>query len=214
MSKNVDLGANILVNVVHNNKSEVLALLLRNGVVAPSGSSDVQVAQLVTDLLKKSKTFYAEFMAFLANPSTLEGLTSSMNGYANAGGEGVGYTFGTGGFYGSTDPKPLAFDPTKFTANTKTTLATETKTSKPFDWGKVFEGVQFGVNSYLQADKNKTDRALANASVTASQNAVLASQGGALTGTPTKSNTTLWVVLGLVGVAVVGGAIWFATKKK
>ena len=56
MSKNVDLGANVLVNVVQNSKSEVLALLLRNGVVAPSGSSDVQVAQLVTDLLKKSKT--------------------------------------------------------------------------------------------------------------------------------------------------------------
>jgi hypothetical protein len=211
MSKNVDLGANILLNVVHNNKSEVLALLLRNGVVAPSGSSDVQVAQLVTDLLKKSKTFYAEFMAFLANPSTLEGLTSSMNGYANVGGEGVGYTFGTGGFYGSTDPKPLAFDPKKFTATTKT----DSKTSQGFDWGKVYEGLQFGVNSYLQADKNKTDRALANASVANSQNAILAGQGGTLDGNKKGgSNTALWVVLAIVGVAVVGGGIYFATKKK
>ena len=209
MSKNVDLGANVLVNVVHNNKSEVLALLLRNGVVAPSGSSDVQVAQLVTDLLKKSKTFYAEFMAFLAKPSTLEGLTSSMNGYANAGGSGVGYTFG--GSTGSFAPTTSTFDTSVF--KTPTSSTTDSKTSKPFDWGKVFEGVQFGINSYLQADKNKTDRALANASVTASQNAVLAGQGGNV-GAPTKSNTTLYVVLAIVGVAVVGGGIWYATKKK
>jgi hypothetical protein len=44
-----------------------------------------------------------------------------------------------------------------------------------------------------------------------------AQQGGAGTtgggSSETKSNTALYVVLGVVGVALVGGLIYFATKK-
>ena len=40
--------------VVRNKKSEVLSLLLKNGVVVPSNAQDVQVAFVVTNLLKIS----------------------------------------------------------------------------------------------------------------------------------------------------------------
>jgi hypothetical protein len=211
MSTQVDLGAKVLLYVVHNFRSKVVALLLRNGVVVPSGSTDVQVAQLVTELLKVSKNFYAEFMKLLSSKEVVGGLASSFDGYANAGGAfdtSLGYKsqFATTDFLTKTPVSDLA----------NKSIDSNTKKSGGFDWNKVLSGVEFGVTSYLQADKNKTDRALANASVTTSQNQVLLSQGGTKTGSNTKggSNTVLWVVLGLLGVAGVGTAIYFATKKK
>ena len=71
------------------------------------------------------------------------------------------------------------------------------------------------LNAFLTLDKNKTDRELANAS----QNVAMynAQQGGSNTGgapATTKSNTMLYVILGVVGVALIGGLIFVATKKR
>lgn len=212
MSTQVDLGAKVLLYVVHNFRSKVVALLLRNGVVVPSGATDVQVAQLVTELLKVSKNFYAEFMKLLSSKEVVGGLASSFDGYANVNGAfdtSLGYKsqFATTDFLTKTPVSDLA----------NKSIDSNTKKSGGFDWNKVLSGVQYSVDTYLQLDKNKTDRALANSSVATSQNQLLLSQGGGtITGNNTKggSNTVLWVILGLLGVAGVGTAIYFATKKK
>lgn len=213
MNKQVDFGANVLIYVVRNFRSKVVALLLRNGVVVPSGSTDVQVAQLVTELLKVSKSFNADFMKLLATPEVLSGFTSmdgysSMDGYYNAYGD-FDTSLGYKSQFATTDF--LTKKPVSDMAN----KAIDDNKKKPFDWGKVIEGLQFGVTSYLQADKNKTDRALADASVKTSGNQVLMTQGGGTGGVTTTggSNTVLWVVLGVVGLGLVGTVVYFATKK-
>ena len=68
MSKNASLGAYGIMYVVQNKKSDVLGLLLRNGVVVPSDASDLTIAMAVTNLLKVSKSFYNDFSKLLVNP--------------------------------------------------------------------------------------------------------------------------------------------------
>jgi len=57
MSKNESLGAYGIMYVIQNKKSQVNALLLKNGVVIPNNATDLQIALLVTNLLKISKSF-------------------------------------------------------------------------------------------------------------------------------------------------------------
>jgi hypothetical protein len=70
------------------------------------------------------------------------------------------------------------------------------------------------LNAFLVLDKNKTDRDLAKS---AKDVAMYNSQtGGGATGggvPPPKSNTTLYVILGVVGLVLVGGIVYMATKK-
>ena len=68
MNENENLGAYAIMYVVRNKKSEVLGLLLKNGVVVPSNAQDVQVAFVVTNLLKVSDSFYNEFSELLLDP--------------------------------------------------------------------------------------------------------------------------------------------------
>lgn len=215
MSKQIDLGANVIIYVVRNFRSKVVALLLRNGVLVPSNADEVQVAQLVTELLKVSKSFNSDFMKLVATKEVAGGFTSSFSGYANATEGLVGDpAFGTKSQFSTLD----FLNPKTTTTGTTTTDATKKSSGGGFDLGQVISGLQFAVNSYLQADKNKTDRALADASTTNSTNAVLLSQGGgASTGgntNKTGSNTALYVVLGIVGVGLLGTVIYFVSKPK
>jgi hypothetical protein len=61
MTSKAKVGAYGIMYVVHNKKNEVISLLLKNGVVAPSNATDIQIALLVTNLLKISKSFYRDF---------------------------------------------------------------------------------------------------------------------------------------------------------
>ena len=63
MNKNASLGAYGIMYVIKTKRSQVVALLLKNGVVAPSNASDMQIALLVTDLLKVSKSFSLRYSA-------------------------------------------------------------------------------------------------------------------------------------------------------
>lgn len=64
MSKIANLGAYGIMYVIQTKRSEVIALLLKNGVVVPMNASDMQIALLVTNLLKVSKSFYKDFSAY------------------------------------------------------------------------------------------------------------------------------------------------------
>lgn len=210
MSSNASLGAYGIMYVIKNKKMEVIALLLKNGIVVPDNSSDVQIGLLVTNLLKSSKSFYADFSKLLLTEDVVSGMSSNMSGsYANVGGEGVGYTFGGSGS-GFKDPV-LGFDPTKFTAPTKTKETTKTSTSGSGWLNTGLDLLQTGFKGYLQLDDNKTKRALADASVQVSNDEVIKKEDAP----PPKGLSTGAIVgLSLLGVTVVGLVVYLVAKKK
>jgi hypothetical protein len=201
MSKNANLGAYGIMYVVKNKKSQVLALLLKNGVVVPSNASDITIALAVTNLLKVSKSFYRDFSALLLTQDVVGGMTSNMSGsYSNAGGQ--------------VDP---AFDFSIFNTGSVTTPTTTTNTppkttSSSTSWLNQGLGLlQTGFQGYLQLDDNKTKRALADASVQISTDEVIKNE------TPTPStglSTGAIVGLSILGVTVIGLVVYLITKNK
>jgi hypothetical protein len=201
MSKNASLGAYGIMYVVKYKRSQVVALLLKNGVVAPQNATDMQLALLVTDLLKVSKSFYKEFSALLVNKDVVYGMSVNMSGsYANAG--------------GFIDPD-FNFDENALlqtTSTTKTPKDTKPSGTTPSWINQGLGLLQTGFQGYLQLDDNKTKRELADASVKISS-----SQGSLDSVAPPAStgmSTGAIVGLSLLGVTVVGLVIYFVTKKQ
>lgn len=200
MSAKANLGAYGIMYVVQNKKSQVIALLLKNGVVVPSNATDIQIALLVTNLLKVSKSFYRDFSALLLNQDVIVGMSSNMSGsYSNAGGvvdPAFDFSIFTGGnsTTTTTTPKP-------------TTTATNTSSTSWLNQGLGL--LQTGFQGYLQLDDNKTKRALADASVKISETKPTDD-----TPPPTKLSTGAIVGLSLLGVTVVGLIVYFINKNK
>lgn len=210
MNEEANLGASMIVYAISQRREEVIDLLLRNGIVAPSGLTDFQLSQVVAELLKTSKNFKDEFMMFLIDTGVLED-SVSMSGYSNVN----GYDFSK--YNTNFDFDFLKKDNIKTTTSTdKTTTTDKSKDPKTgFTLDKALGLLDKGLNAFITLDTNKTNRALANASV------VTAQTGGGSVSDETKddkpekdSNTTLYVVLAILGIAVVGGGIWFAVKNK
>lgn len=202
MGKNASLGAYGIMYVVQKKKSKVIALLLKNGVVVPSNATDIQIALLVTNLLKVSKSFYRDFSALLLSQDVIFGMSSNMSGsYSNAGGV-VDPVFDFSIFTGgnstttTTTPKP-------------TTTATNTSSTSWLNQGLGL--LQTGFQGYLQLDDNKTKRALADASVKISTDEVTKKDD---TPPPTKLSTGAIVGISLLGVTVVGLVVYLIIKNK
>ena len=201
MNELTNLGADVIVNAINENRADVVALLLKNGVVAPSSLTDFELAQVVTEVLRKSKNFQKEFVEFIGELMILNS-ELEMSGYSNAGGT-FSDTF-------SIDPSPFSTN----TASSGTSAGTTTTAPRTgFTLDKGLNILTQGLNALIALDTNKTNRALADASVKTSQ-----SGGGVVSEDKDKdtekSNTTLYVVLALVGVLVVGGGILYAVKRK
>ena len=198
MSKNESLGAYGIMYVIQNKKSQVYALLLKNGVVIPNNATDLQIALLVTNLLKVSKSFYKEFSSLLLSQDVVTGMTSNMSGsYAYAGGQ--------------VDP---AFDFSIFNTggtptNTTTNTPSKTTSSAPSWLNKGLSLLETGFQGYLQLDDNKTKRELADASVKISE------EKEEVPPPPPKGLSTGAVVgISLLGVTVVGLVIYLIVKNK
>jgi|688.fasta_scaffold436652_3 hypothetical protein len=205
MSKNASLGAYGIMYVVKNRKSEVIALLLKNGVVVPSGASDMTIALAVTDLLKVSKSFFNEFSKLLVNEDVVYGMSANMSGsYSN-------FT----GFQAQTfEENPFE----KYGSTTSTTSTTnkpkETKsTSNSTGWlNKGLELLQTGFQGYIQLDDNKTKRELADASVKISSDEVTKETTKKLD--DEGMSTGAIIGLSLLGVTVVGLVVYLVVKNK
>ena len=201
MSKNASLGAYGIMYVIKNRKSEVIALLLKNGVVVPSGASDMTIALAVTDLLKVSKSFYNEFSKLLVNENVIYGMSANMSGsYANAGGIVI-----------------PTFDLDEELLDDSTTTTNKPKDTKPKSsstgWlNKGLELLQTGFQGFLQLDDNKTKRELANASVLISSDEVTKET----TKTPDDEGMSTGAIIGLslLGVTVVGLVVYLVVKNK
>jgi hypothetical protein len=209
---NTSIGAQALLHVIKLKRAKVITLLLKYGVVINSGANDLDIAMKVTDLCKTSSSFYNEFMKLLLDPEVLGNVYAGMDGYSNAGGSlFTPSTFDisnsavlNSSYCDKPENKGLALCKGKSTSTTTASIGTSTSWLKD-----ALNIAQTGFNGYLQLDTNKTNRALADASVK------VVEAGGTTNPLPTtKSNTTLYVVLGLVGVSVLGLLTYLITKKK
>jgi hypothetical protein len=193
VQKESQLGAHAVMWAVTNKPNEVRDLIKRNGFKNISYINVEQFANFVTQALRNSKPFRADFLALMAQyPEWATSYMSMQGEFANASG-GVADT----------------------SLNLTTAIGTDAPKKSWFTSDNIQGTLNTALNAFLTLDKNKTDRELANAS----QNVAMynAQQGGSNTGgapDTTKSNTALYVVLGVVGVALVGGLIYFATKKR
>jgi hypothetical protein len=208
MAKNTSLGAVGLLQTIQLKREEVIALLLTHGVVVNSDASDMEIAIQVTNLAKKSQSFYKAFMQLMMDKSVVD------NVYSNMDGNYLGITDFMNDWCNKGDNAKIFPDSCK----DSTPSTTGTKDTKPKGSGKwLTEGLnllQTGFNGYLQLDENKTKRALADASVQVAQ-----SGGNVNTNNlpPQKSNTGLYVGLGVLGVSVIGLIVYLvikANKKK
>jgi hypothetical protein len=199
VQKESQLGAHAVMWAVSNKKQEVQDLLKRNGIQLPFGISNwgslsnFSLALATLSAIRFSKPFRADFIAMMAKYPEWATSFMSMNGeFANASG-GVADT----------------------SLNLTTAIGTDAPKKSWFTSDNIQGTLNTALNAFLTLDKNKTDRELANAS----QNVAMynAQQGGSNTGgapATTKSNTMLYVILGVVGVALIGGLIFVATKKR
>lgn len=216
MAQNTTLGAQALLHVVHLKRKEVVALLLKHGVVVNPNASDMEIAMQVTSLCKTSKSFYNAFTQLIADEKVVKSIYSSMDGYSNAGGSlytptnfniGSSSTSSSDTFCDKPENKSLGL----CSGTSSTTSSSTPKSSGGSKW--LTEGLnvlQTAFNGYLQLDANKTKRELANASVQVAQ-----SGGIVNTNTPPpSSNTGLYIGLGVLGISVIGLVVYLATKKK
>jgi hypothetical protein len=201
MKTNASLGAYGIMYVVRNRKSEVLGLLLKNGVVVSSNASDMTIALAVTNLLKISKSFYLEFTKLLISQDTINAMSVNMSGsYANVGGDTKYFD-------------PSVFQGGKPNLTTTSTTTPSKSTSGNVSWlNQGLELLQTGFQGYLQLDENKTKRELADASVKISSDEVLKEEK---TPPPPKGLGTGAIIgISLLGVTVVGLVIYLVVKNK
>jgi len=196
--------------VVRNKKNEVLGLLLKNGVVVPSNATDIQVAFVVTNLLKISNSFYNEFSELLLDEETINSVFSNMSGsYLNVNGNSD-FCKNTANKTESPSSYKLLCENTSTTTGASTT---STKTDKDSEsWiNQGLNLLQTGFQGFLQLDDNKTKRDLANASVKLSNNEVTKGETPPST---KKLGTGAIVGISLLGVTVVGLVVYLIAKKQ
>ena len=158
----IDTGAMTLVLLVKYYRSQMIALLLKNGVTVPNGASSQQIATLMANLLKVSKSFYIDLSNFLKSPKVIQtlsgGLTESAQYFRASGGNFAGQREGNAQYF-------------RFTSTDDDTESTD-KPDKPEKAG-FFGGLNFGdlfnkaLDGFGKYDKNQTDRAIAEARVRA-----------------------------------------------
>jgi hypothetical protein len=216
---NPNLGATSVMFVVMKKRAKLLALLTKNGVKYPANATDMQLALIVTNLLKTSKSFSIEFNQLLLEPEVIESVLIGMDG-----------------FYSNFTPTfdVNMFDPDKFSKPSSPT-GFQLPKPKPYDLSLVkstdvkpkekgkfnltsaLELLQTGFAGYLALDENKTKKALADASVQIKQTDVQLAELGVLPSgnVPKKDGLSTGAIIGisLAGILVLGGVIYFATKK-
>lgn len=207
MKSKEDVSAYVIMYAVKNKKGDVIALLLKNGVVVPSDSNDMQVALVVTEMLKKSKSFEKDFTKLVQSQEMVSALTSNMAGmYSNM----SGYNNAQGFVY-----EPIDFGTTIFKTTPATTSISQVSATEP----KISEDKISGFEKYLllgqglfsdftKMKENEAKVKLANASVE------LEKLNRLPVAETKKSSNAIYIVLGLVGVGLLGFLTYRMVKKQ
>ena len=208
----VETGAMTLVLLVTNYRSQMIALLLKNGVTVKNRASTQEIAITMGNLLKVSKSFAKDLKDFISNPSVLQVLAGGLQQnaqYFSASGDG---------YLNLTD----YFD--KEEVETDPALPTPTTPAKKDSfWSGINLGdlLTKGIDTFSKADKNRTDREIARlrASIEGGKNLTDEEVIAEVEKKEKEKNdegmgTATIVVLSLVGVALIGTVIYFVTRPK
>jgi hypothetical protein len=220
MKSKSDLGAFIVMYAVKNKKGDVIALLLKNGVVVPSNSNDMQVALVVTEMLKNSKSFEKDFTKLVQSEDVVSGLTSNMSGlYSNMGGYsymGGAYSNVNGFTYDSsfdpTDPLFKSLSSQVPTTTPKQTSTTTSSSDKISGFEKYLLLGQGLFSDYTKMKENEAKVKLADASIELEKLQSQSGNSGANNGAGFNA-TPIYVVLGLVGIGLLGFLTYKMVKK-
>jgi hypothetical protein len=160
MAKNIqptiETGAMTLVLLVNNYRSQMIALLLKNGVTVPNNASSQQIASLMANLLKVSKSFFKDLNNFIQNPKVTQtlagGLTQTAQYFRASGSNFAGQREGNAQYF----------------RVTSTDDDTETTTTPPKKGGffsdlKLGDLISKGLEAFGSYDTNQTNRAIADA---------------------------------------------------
>jgi len=238
IAQSAQTGAFTLMLLIKNYRSQMIALLLKNGVAVPSGASDKQILNLMANLLKISKSFYKDIMLFLQNPKVLNNLAGefSQNAqYFRADGfagkkEGNAQYFRADGFMnyqGSRFGIPFSLRPEDEDENgdengDETTETTKTPKKGFFSGLNLGELIKDGLGAFVTLDSNRTDRIIAEARKKSGlpplDEETYTDEDGVVKKKESPDDegisTTTIVVLSLVGIAVIGTIIYFVTRPK
>lgn len=216
---NPNIGATSVMFVVMKKRAKLLALLTKNGVKYPANATDIQLALIVTSLLKTSKSFRKEFEQLVTEEDVIVGVFSGMDGaYSNFTFDFQ--TFDKNPFETKPAPPSPPFGGSKakpYDLNLVKSTDVKPKEKGKFSFGDALGLLQTGFAGYLALDDNKTKKALADASVQIKQSDVeLGKLGIYEGGTPPPKGLSTGAIIGIsiAGILVVGGAIYFAMKNK
>jgi hypothetical protein len=227
----IETGAMTLVLLVKNYKSQMIALLLKNGVTVPMGASNQQIAMLMANLLKVSKSFFTDLNAFIQNPKVIEvlagGITENAQYFRASGSNFAGKRVGNAQYFRASGFMNSNGGEDGFT-DTGEPAPTGTTTPNKGFWSDLNFGNLFSqaLGAFGQFNTNQTNVAIANAHAQAGSGVGSDVGSGVSTGGSTGGgtgggknpndglSTTTIVVLSLVGVAVVGTIIYFIARPK
>jgi len=214
MKTKASLGAYVIMYSVKNKKGDVIALLLKNGVVVPSNSNDMQIALVVTEMLKKSKSFEKDFTKLVQSQDVVSGLSANMSGmYSNMGGAYANaYGFEYDESFNPTDPlfKNLYSQvPANSTSTLTSTASNPNKISVVEKYLLLGQGI---FSDFTKMKENEAKVQLANASVELEKLQSQSGNGGSNT-SGGFSATPIYVVLGLVGLGLLGFLTYKMVKK-
>lgn len=211
------IGAHGIMYAIINKKGQMVALLLRNGVVVATGSSDLEIAEKTLGLLRSSKTFKDELLKMLTDEQlameTWSTYANMQGQYSNAGGFVVDPAFDF-----SVLPSGNTWNPTGGSSTSTTPATTPAPGASNSFWSSqnISNLLNTGINALLTLDTNKTNRLLGNS---ASNVAMYQSQqggtGGIMPNTymPAKSNTGLYIGITVIGLILVGTLVYVVNRK-
>jgi len=219
-------GALTLVLLVRLYRNQMIALLVKNGIVVNDNSSDQQIATLMANLLKVSKSYFQDLNNFIMNPNVATVIASGL-------GETAQYfkMSGNGYMNFTTSDEDSNPDPALPTPNNNTN--SNTNAPAPTWWsgikanlgGYLSDGIKLigtmntnNANVEIANARALVEKAKADAIIAGSQTYVDPTSGKKVNvkdGTPDKGiSTTVIVVLSLVGVALLGTVIYFVARPK
>lgn len=187
----------LLLSSINKNKDKYLGILRRNGVLVKKSIPNAELANIIIKAMNKSEAFKREVLLAV----TVMEKETMMNFTGADFSSGIGWTPQNGGLAPATTTG--GFSTTSSATTTGTPPLTPTATTQ-----NAFEKY-LGVATNL-FEKYKEAKELDVRSKEA--DVVLAT--APLPVQAPKSNTVLYVVFGVLGTAMVGALIYFATKKK
>jgi hypothetical protein len=190
----------ILLQLVRTNKDKFLGLLRRNGVLVNTNVSNEVLTNTVLKAMQKSESFKKEAVLLMGVLMA----ESNDSAFSNYTGFSTLPTFGTGVGYTST------LIPTTTTTEITTTDVKPKKDFADTTVGTIFDKLFTIGNAYLtnkELDVRKTEAEAGSVIATSGNNSGIVPP-------PPKSNTALYVGLGIGGLALVGALVYVIAKKK